>query len=129
MGNVFLANIYLVIRFFTDILDGAVARKYNKTSKLGGYLDTTNDLILFTMYTYIISLCLILKNKKHSRIFTLIILLCMIIYLKNIDGLSDHTPIKNGKNNKILAFFTNNTIFLFGFLYYFNKNYLCKDII
>ena len=54
MGNVFLANIYLVIRFFTDILDGAVARKYNKTSKLGGYLDTTNDLILFTMYTYII---------------------------------------------------------------------------
>ena len=103
--NISLANSFLIIRFFTDILDGAVARKYNKTSKLGGYLDTINDLILFTMYTYIISICLIFKNKQYSKIFTLIVLLCMIMYLKNIDGLSDHTPLKNGKNNQILAFY------------------------
>ena len=36
----------LFIRWLVDILDGAVARKYNKVSKLGHNLDTFSDLML-----------------------------------------------------------------------------------
>ncbi|MGB2110966.1 MAG: CDP-alcohol phosphatidyltransferase family protein [Patescibacteria group bacterium] len=36
------------------MLDGAVARKYNKTSKLGNILDTLSDFMIgFILYNYI----------------------------------------------------------------------------
>ena len=44
-------NMLLTFRYFTDIMDGAVARKYNKVSKIGGYLDTINDTMLISFYS------------------------------------------------------------------------------
>ena len=35
-GYVHWANLLLIIKYFCDCLDGGVARKYNKTSKLEG---------------------------------------------------------------------------------------------
>ena len=38
------ALILLWIRYMTDNLDGHIARKYGKTSKIGGLLDTIADI-------------------------------------------------------------------------------------
>ena len=39
----FLIGFLLFVRYFCDSLDGAVARKYKKTSKLGNFLDSFSD--------------------------------------------------------------------------------------
>ena len=39
---------------FTDNLDGMVARKYKKTSNIGGFLDTLSDTIMIIISTYLI---------------------------------------------------------------------------
>ena len=44
--------IVLSFRCMTDIMDGYCARKYNKVTRLGGYLDTINDNIMFGFSTY-----------------------------------------------------------------------------
>ena len=41
--NKLLLLILFNIRALSDILDGAIARKYNKTSKLGHYMDTFSE--------------------------------------------------------------------------------------
>tara|TARA_B110000285_G_C15124723_1_gene619434 strand:+ start:258 stop:764 length:507 start_codon:yes stop_codon:yes gene_type:complete len=48
--------LFLIIsRIYCDNLDGMVARKFNKTSNLGGLLDSLDDMILCTMMCYMIS--------------------------------------------------------------------------
>ena len=36
--------VLLWVRFFTDNIDVYLARKYNKTSKIGGLLDSISDI-------------------------------------------------------------------------------------
>ena len=123
--NIYWANIFIIIRYYTDILDGAVARKYNKTSKLGGYLDTMNDIIFITLYIFIISYFIITnKNIIYSQIITLFCFFGIIIYFKKIDVLSDHDKLKDTDYNKILAFITNNSIIAFMILFYINIHYI-----
>ena len=43
--NIEFIGLIIIIRYFTDILDGSVARKYNKTSELGHKLDHYGDNI------------------------------------------------------------------------------------
>jgi len=54
-GNyLYTINALLVVRFFTDVLDGLVARKFKKSSKIGGALDSFCDTSLMFIYSYII---------------------------------------------------------------------------
>lgn len=89
----------IIYRYFTDILDGAVARKYNKTSKLGGYLDTLNDVMLISFLS--------LYYLKNYFIFIFILILLFIIYHNSF---YDHSQLKK---KGIIAFFVNNSILLY----------------
>ena len=44
----------IFLRYLADIIDGKVARKYKKTSKLGGYLDTISDVMFSGAITYVL---------------------------------------------------------------------------
>ena len=42
-GDVLLGGIFIAISGFVDMIDGAVARNHNSTTKFGGILDSTSD--------------------------------------------------------------------------------------
>lgn len=52
LNNKFVTSVLLILRIVSDNLDGMVARKYNKTSKLGGFLDGIADCILLSTIWY-----------------------------------------------------------------------------
>lgn len=43
MKNLFLGGLLIALSGFMDIIDGAIARKNSKTTKFGGFLDSTLD--------------------------------------------------------------------------------------
>jgi phosphatidylglycerophosphate synthase len=128
LREIYLANIFLAIRYFCDILDGAVARRYNKTSKLGGYLDTIDDIMLLTLYLGLI-IWIKTKNILYTKLGFFISLLILVAYLKSYNALYDHTNLKQGgtsKIEKILEFFINNSLFIWMFIFYMNIKLLYK---
>lgn len=121
--EIYKANIFIIIRYFCDILDGAVARKYNKTSKLGGYLDTFNDIMFMSTYSSFI-FWLKSNNLKDTKLFFYIITLFLVLYFKYEDVMYDHTKLKKIDKNSfknVIAFLTNNSIFLFLLVIYYNS--------
>ena len=110
----------LFIRWLTDLIDGAVARKYNKGTKLGHYLDTFSD----TMFCVIILNFMLRTVIGLSFYLSLIINSILILYLfLKYNILESHKYLK--KNRKgffgyIVALFTNNTYihFVISFLLY-----------
>ncbi len=115
---------FLIFRYLLDVLDGAVARKYNKGSKLGGMLDTLSDTILITIlldYFY--------KNivEVKSTVPLIVSLGAFLIYINKINGWFDHQSLKiYEKNNHIhnmAVFVVNNTFLglLFIYLMIFNS--------
>jgi len=100
--------ILILLRCLSDILDGMVARKYNKKSKLGGWLDTIQDLLLGT---FIIPFILMYKYTKNKIVSFLIsfLLTIILLYVYYINDISDHDNINNDKvtlirDNSILLF-------------------------
>ena len=65
--------ISVIARYLFDLLDGFVSRKYNKTSQLGGLLDTISDFGFFVICAYTI------LNTFISNVFLLVSLLVIII--------------------------------------------------
>jgi phosphatidylglycerophosphate synthase len=55
--------ILMLLRVFLDALDGVVARKFNKCSKFGQYLDCTTDSI------YLYSLAFLFLYHKNYLVF------------------------------------------------------------
>ena len=110
----------LFLRWLADCLDGNVARKYNKTSKLGNKLDTLSDLIFgLIIFNYV---------YKHTRNqlykYILIILLIVLLKYSFIDNnlLDNHTEIKSKNNTlfqKINTFRINNSFVIFIFFYFY----------
>lgn len=124
--NKHLANIVLIARYFADILDGAVARRFNKSSKIGGYLDTIDDVVLISFYSTYIAWSLS-KNINLSLFIGFMCFSVTVYYLKCQNSLSDHSSLKNGNTsliNKLVEFLVNNTIFIYLGLYYLNNNVL-----
>lgn len=125
-GSIFFGNIVCFIRCLTDILDGNIARKYNKTSKLGGFLDTLCDFMLIQVYIILFS-CKYTDNP-------IILLLSMtlfgslnIYFMRN--SLTDHSNLEKTDNlieDFILILFKNNTVILYLFLVYFNTKLFKK---
>ena len=105
----------LAIRFIADCLDGAVARKYKKTSKLGNILDTVSDMMLMFIIFYFI---MIRFNLANWYIIFFILAMCLINEKYSV--FTSHESAKNGDSNMIdlvVSFFSNNTIVPFVLFY------------
>ncbi len=105
-------------RYLSDILDGKVARKYNKVSELGNYLDSLSDIMMcFIIYSFIIKIYTNTSNKLI--ILSYIFILFIFQYTFNI--FNTHSLIKNNINNNIfttiISVITNNTIIMFSVFY------------
>jgi phosphatidylglycerophosphate synthase len=113
--NVGAFTAVVILRCLTDILDGAVARKYNKTSQLGGLLDTLGDVMLIMLFAYYV-----------CRRFNMTYALCWVLFITMAVGIyslgiyHDHAAAKSYDGHigrRILAFGTNNTVIVFLVVY------------
>ena len=122
-SNIYLLGFCIIYRWLADCLDGAVARKYKKGSKLGHQLDTLSDVIMAFITFYFI--------QKHLfnwsfNICLIIYIIFLVIYNYLFDFINTHDNLKNAKNNNIIdysvSFLTNNTfvIFILLIIQYFN---------
>jgi len=130
-NNLYNNKIFYILIFFrwlVDCLDGAIARKYNKTSKIGHYLDTYSDIIIqFIFFYYFINKIFNLPLK----IILIIFLILLYIINKYTSFLTTHELVKNKQKSKnilfkISGFLVNNSyiIYLFAIILYniINKN-------
>ena len=111
-NNFSFTAILSVFRYLADCLDGGVARKYNKTSKIGGALDTFSDNLL--IFIYVIIMCNLLNIPGVISAATFFVVLNL--YMMSIsNSLINHSGIKFGGNSvkNIYAFFVNNSYILF----------------
>ena len=76
--NLSILLLFMFIRIILDCLDGAVARKCNKTSELGKYLDVFSDTTFHILLTIILYINIKPKYKWIKNIIPFIIM--FIIY-------------------------------------------------
>lgn len=132
--NMKVSCFLITIRILIDIFDGNIARRFNKKSSVGGFLDTTSDVILSYIYSYLF-FYLITKSNKLSLILSSSLIMIMILYLKNNNSIDSHENIKKFvyvKNNlhflfEIYKIMTTTNLLLtlpiqFLFIYVFIKN-------
>jgi phosphatidylglycerophosphate synthase len=108
-------TVILAVRCLTDILDGAVARKYHKTSQLGGLLDTLGDVTLMLLFAYFA--CVWCDVSPHIC-WIAGSLIAYVVYV--LDIYHDHAAAKiyDGHiGRQALAFAVNNTVVLYGIAY------------
>lgn len=100
----FIFYLLNVLRILCDNLDGMIARKYNKTSYLGGLLDTIGDL------THIASISLIffldIFNFSYFTSVCLMIILSSIniYYMFSVNALSNHSNLYDRNDYKLLDY-------------------------
>lgn len=115
MEKYYFIESLIFIKFLTDTLDGAVARKFNKTSKIGNFLDTLADEMF-----QLIALNFILHKFNlpiSLNIIYLVFSLWMNYYLEILDN---H---KQMKKQKIIGLISNNIMIIsIGCIYFYNKN-------
>ncbi len=108
-----------ILRVLLDIYDGAVARYFNKSSKIGGIFDTVSDLILaFFLILYILNKVFNI-SFIFSFILTIIFLLKILHIMKINNSLIDHNNLRtNIRYNitSIIAKIASNNIILFIFI-------------
>jgi phosphatidylglycerophosphate synthase len=100
--NMILITILVIFRSFLDILDGAIARKCNKSSKLGAKLDIIGDILLFILLNLVFYVKA--SNKIIKNLFFVTILISIFI---SINVLFNY---KNTFSNKYVILFHDNTI-------------------
>ena len=111
-GHFISSVVLLAVRYLADCLDGGVARKYNKKSKIGGALDTWSDTIL--IYVSIVGLFIINDLSFGSEIAAFVA--CANLYVMSLtESLFDHAGMKTGSSllSNIYAFLVNNSFILF----------------
>jgi phosphatidylglycerophosphate synthase len=122
-----LIGLIFIIRYFSDSLDGAVARKYKKTSKIGNFLDSFSDMMFLAVMYY-----LILKFFNLS-LYYFVFYLIFLMYMEYNYSIFTHShdSIKKTNHNfvhNITVFLTKNTIVTFItsylFIVYANKKLL-----
>jgi phosphatidylglycerophosphate synthase len=73
-----LLPLFLFVRWLADTLDGNVARKYDKKSKLGNLLDVFSDSVLFLGILYLLA-----KKKgidtKYVYVFFAVIIIILLL--------------------------------------------------
>jgi len=102
--------VLLTFRWLVDCLDGSVARKYNKGSKIGGVLDTVSDFIFISMISFYF-----IETFKMSKFWYGVIIVFELFFIFGYDALSDHSKAKkyNGGVKDIVPFCIDNTILMF----------------
>ena len=129
-----LSLFFVIIRLISDILDGNVARKFKKESKLGGLFDTITDLFYNSVLIFIILRC---KNKtdinKSIEIICVFVMIS-VIFLIIKDSLFFHKNLKKKPENLfdlIIFILVNNTLLINFFIIYSNYDVLkeCKQIL
>lgn len=89
--------IFSLIRVFCDFMDGHVARRYNKCSKLGGFLDTVSDMIHVTN-AIVFMISYYFQLTMRSCVFWWIgIFILNMLNIAYGGALTDHDNMKNGK--------------------------------
>jgi len=113
----YLFGTLLLIRCASDCIDGAVARKYKKTSKMGNFLDTISDMLFMFIIFYTIMISFNLEN--WTIIFYLIGLYALCDQFHIFDT---HEIVKNSNGSiikNIAGFASNNTVCMFVLFYVF----------
>ena len=118
-----IASIFFILAIITDLIDGLMARKYNKETKLGAFIDPLADKILFIslatlFYDYIWTwLFMSLIFIEISLIFVRII---KIIFYKN--NKKSNLNIKANIAGKMKSL--SEVIGIMILFFYCNNNYL-----
>ena len=115
--RIFLMSLFfaLFLRYWVDCLDGAVARKYKKVSKIGGYLDTISDhMLIFIILLFVFKAF----SFEYYILFSIFLVLINLAYLFIIRSLSDHQNIK-AKGKNFYNFLVNNSWILYLCFYIF----------
>ena len=118
-----IASIFFILAIITDLIDGLMARKYNKETKLGAFIDPLADKILFIslatlFYDYIWTwLFMSLIFIEISLIFVRII---KIIFYKN--NKKSNINIKANIAGKMKSL--SEVIGIMILFFYCNNNYL-----
>jgi phosphatidylglycerophosphate synthase len=115
--DVGIFTVVLLTRCLTDILDGAVARKYTKTSQIGGLLDTLGDVTFIVLMSYFMCVWF---NLSSGLCWVLAAIIAYIVYA--FDIYHDHAAVKEYEGHigrQALAFVTNNTVIGFAAVYVF----------
>ena len=112
--NSHIIALLLISRWFTDVMDGNVAREYNKTSKLGGLLDTITDTSFSMILIYLVTFKFF-ANIIYARIASISCGLYIISFMVYRNSIFDHANIKTG--DTWLEYFTalcvENTLFMY----------------
>lgn len=108
----------IIIRQTCDCLDGAVARRCQKTSKLGGIMDSVADLVFIAAMFLIVAMMITRRYTKHyyvpSFILTAVAMTILIsahVLLAGTRILYDHDSYK-----------TYNTVSFYKYMYAFMAN-------
>ena len=118
--------LFMFLRWIFDCLDGALARKFNKTSTLGHYLDTISDSLLGFIFGYYIQKN-IFNFSFNFTLFLYLIFLTTFNYFTSFFTTHDNIKNKQKSDNiiyKLLGFVVNNSfiyflliIFIYNLLY------------
>ena len=73
----------VILRSVLDILDGGVARKCNKQSEVGKYLDNIGDLIFFLVLCYIVIIRIKKKYRLIKQLIPFLVVIAIYITYKN----------------------------------------------
>lgn len=113
----------MFLRWVCDCLDGTIARKFNKVSKYGHYLDTLSDILLGLIFSYYIQKN-IFNFSFNSVLFINVILIFIFNYYTSF--LTTHDKIKNKHKSdniiyKLLGLIINNSYLNFIFIIILSK--------
>jgi phosphatidylglycerophosphate synthase len=118
-------TVLLIVRCITDIIDGNIARRYDKKSATGASLDSIMDIMLFMIYAYVITSKLT-GNKDNTIRMTIAVGLFLTYFMLDTSMFTDHDIIKrDGDNiiNRIISKLETMTVFIFGGVIYLNYKY------
>ena len=80
--NYILSIIFLWLTYFTDCLDGYMARKYNQETRLGDYLDHFRDQ--FIVVSIIMLLTLQIEDFHFRAFFIIVIIITGVLMLSQL---------------------------------------------
>lgn len=114
--------IFMGLRWFADSLDGNMARKYNKQSKLGNILDTSSDILLQAVFIYFIYIQL--KNERLKQILIFAFIIYIYTLISKFKLFDNHDTVKTGNDfiSVIIKSIVHNTIILFMIIFYGLQN-------
>ncbi|MFT7689055.1 MAG: phosphatidylglycerophosphate synthase [Candidatus Azotimanducaceae bacterium] len=106
----------MLIRYLCDCLDGAIARKYNKVSDIGGILDTAADNVMIFILSFGILQLLMVES---SLLISFVLTGLNLTYLALQNSLIHHGAIKvrGSSFHNLYRFGVNNNILLYAATY------------